>query len=184
MSFQFQSAPLNAPVVLFSQNYLPMTRINLRRAAILLATERAEPFDFSDIVSGSAQKGWVMRSPNTTLNIPEHIRLKQSGKERIWKIPPVNRREVLRRDAHTCQYCGSKKRLTLDHVLPRSKGGQHSWDNVVAACAPCNSFKADRTPELANMELMRRPKVPMHPVIAFADQFWKAQKLEGSISKE
>ena len=67
MSFQFQSAQLNAPVVLFSQNYLPMTRINLRRAAILLVTERAEPLDFSgdfsDVVSGSVQKGWVMRSP-------------------------------------------------------------------------------------------------------------------------
>lgn len=182
MSFQFQSAQLNAPVVLFSQNYLPMTRINLRRAAILLVTERAEPLDFSgdfsEVVSGSVQKGWVMRSPNTTLNIPEHIRLRTGGKERIWKIPPVNRREVLRRDAHTCQYCGSKKRLTLDHVLPRSKGGQHSWDNVVTACAPCNSFKADRTPELANMQLQRKPKAPIHPVIAFADQFWKAHKAE------
>ncbi|MEL6556363.1 MAG: HNH endonuclease [Cyanobacteria bacterium J06621_11] len=156
-----------------------MTRIDLRRAAVLLVTERAEPLDLSsDVVSGIAPRGWVMRSPSTTLNIPEHIRLKTGGKERIWKIPPVNRREVLRRDAHTCQYCGSKKRLTLDHVLPQSKGGQHSWDNVVAACAPCNSFKADRTPELANMPLRRKPKAPIHPVIAFADQFWKAHKVE------
>lgn len=81
MSFQFQSVYLNAPVVLFSQNYLPMTRINLRRAAILLASERAEPLEFSDVVFGSVQKEWVMRSPSTTLNIPEHIRLEKGGKE-------------------------------------------------------------------------------------------------------
>lgn len=169
MSSQPRTVSFNTPVVLFSQNYLPMTRINLRRAAILLVTDRAEPLNFS-------KDGWGMRSPSTVLTIPEHIRLKTSSKERIWKIPPVNRREVLRRDAHTCQYCGSKKRLTLDHVMPRSKGGQHSWDNVVAACAPCNSYKADRTPELAKMQLKRKPQAPVHPVIAFAGQFWKEHK--------
>ncbi|MEL7224880.1 MAG: HNH endonuclease [Cyanobacteria bacterium P01_D01_bin.36] len=175
MSLQSRTVSSTTPVVLFSQNYLPMTRINLRRAAMLLVTERAEPLDFSSDIS---ETGWVMRSPSITLDIPEHIRLKTGGKERIWKVPPVNRREVLRRDAHTCQYCGSKKRLTLDHVMPRSKGGQHTWDNVVAACAPCNSYKADRTPELAKMQLRRKPQVPLHPVIAFAGQFWKEQKTE------
>ncbi|MEL6493343.1 MAG: HNH endonuclease [Cyanobacteria bacterium J06634_6] len=175
MSLLSRTVSSTTPVVLFSQNYLPMTRIDLKRAATLLVTDRAEPLDFS---TGLSEKGWVMRSPSIVLNIPEHIRLKTGGKERIWKIPPVNRREVMRRDAHTCQYCGSKKRLTLDHVLPRSKGGQHSWDNVVAACAPCNAYKADRTPELAKMQLRRTPQAPMHPVIAFAGQFWKAQKIE------
>ncbi|MEO0770576.1 MAG: hypothetical protein AAFY72_14315, partial [Cyanobacteria bacterium J06649_4] len=107
MSLQSCTALSTTPVVLFSQNYLPMTRINLRRAAILLVTDRAEPLDLTyDLSSGlSANSGkavWVMRSPSTTLNIPEHIRLKTGGKERIWKIPPVNRREVLRRDAYTC----------------------------------------------------------------------------------
>lgn len=169
------------PVVLFSQNYMPMTRIDLRRAAILLVTDRAEPLDLafdsaSGMTFGMSKSGWVMRSPSISLNIPEHIRLKTGGKERIWKIPPVNRREVLRRDAHTCQYCGSKKQLTLDHVIPRSKGGAHTWDNVVVACAPCNTYKADRTPELAKMQLRRKPQAPVHPVIAFAGQFWKEQK--------
>jgi len=171
MSLTSRDRTTTTPVVLFSKNYLPMTRINLKRAAILLVTDRAEPLDLS--TKTCTRGGWVLRSPSTTLNIPEHIRLKTGGKERIWKIPPVNRREVLRRDAHTCQYCGSKKRLTLDHVMPRSKGGQHSWNNVVAACAPCNSYKADRTPELAKMQLRRKPQAPVHPVIAFAGQFWK-----------
>ena len=91
------------PVVLFSQNYLPMARINLRRAAILLVTNRAEPLDFG------AQGCWQLRSPQRVLDVPEHLRLTVGGSERVWKVPPVNRREVLRRDQHTCQYCGSKQ---------------------------------------------------------------------------
>ncbi|MEO1352574.1 MAG: HNH endonuclease [Cyanobacteria bacterium J06635_15] len=156
-------------VVLFSKNYLPMARIDLKRAAILLVTDRAEPLDF-------AGQTWQMRSPQLVLEIPEHIRLTIGGAERIWKVPPVNRREVLRRDSHTCQYCGSKKQLTLDHVVPRSQGGPHTWDNVVTACAPCNAHKGARTPDLARMTLKQRPKAPMHPVVAFAEQFWKEHK--------
>lgn len=156
-------------IVLFSQNYLPMARINLKRAAILLVTNRAEPLDFDGHT-------WQMRSPRLVIDIPEHIRLTIGGSERLWKVPPVNRREVLRRDGHTCQYCGSKKHLTLDHVIPRSQGGPHTWDNVVAACATCNSRKGARTPEQASMTLKRKPKAPMHPVVAFAEQFWKEQK--------
>ena len=162
------------PITLFSKNYLPMTHIDLKRAAILLVTERAEPLDF-------AEQFWQMRysggvavpTPNFILTVPEHIRLTVGGQERIWKVPPVNRREVLKRDEHTCQYCGSKKNLTLDHVLPRSKGGQHSWENVVAACAPCNSKKGSQILTHSKLTLKRKPKAPMNPVIAFAEQFWK-----------
>lgn len=161
------------PVILFSQNYLPMAEIGLQRAAVLLVTDRAEPLS----LSGGVEKVWQMRSPSRVLNIPEHIRLLVGGSDRIWKTPPVNRREVLKRDRHTCQYCGSQKQLTLDHVIPKSWGGQHSWDNVVAACAPCNTSKGARSPELAKMKLARKPKAPMHPVVAFAEQFWKEHKV-------
>ncbi|MEL6353032.1 MAG: HNH endonuclease [Cyanobacteria bacterium J06627_28] len=161
------------PVILFSQNYLPMAEINLQRAAVLLVTDRAEPLS---LLPG-AKKVWQMRSPNRILDIPEHIRLLVGGSDRIWKTPPVNRREVLKRDRHTCQYCGSQKQLTLDHVIPKSWGGQHSWDNVVAACSACNTAKGARSPELAKMELARKPKAPMHPVVAFAEQFWKEHKV-------
>ena len=131
---------LRQSVVVFSQNYLPISRINVKRAVVLLVTGKAEPFEFAD-----ATRGWQVSSPSIVLWVPEHIRLKMTGTERIWKIPPVNRREVLRRDNPTCQYCGSRKQLTLDHVLPKSKGGTHTWDNVVTACSPCNSRKGDRT---------------------------------------
>jgi 5-methylcytosine-specific restriction endonuclease McrA len=151
-----------------------MAEINLQRAAVLLVTDRAVPLSLSE---RNQDPVWQMRSPSRILNIPEHIRLVYGGSDRIWKTPPVNRREVLRRDRHTCQYCGSQKQLTLDHVIPRSWGGQHSWDNVVAACSPCNARKGAQSPELANMTLARKPKAPLHPVVAFAEQFWKEHEI-------
>ncbi len=163
---------LNQSVVVFSKNYLPVTRVNIKRAIALLITGKAEPLDL-----GSG-KGWSVHSPSVVLFVPESIRLTFTGNERLWKMPPVNRREVLKRDRHHCQYCGSTKRLTLDHIIPRSKGGLHTWDNVVAACERCNSVKGDRTPELAGMPLRTKPRAPMHPAIAFAESFWREQKLE------
>lgn len=163
------------PIVLFSQNYLPMAEINLQRAAVLLVTDRAEPLS---LLADGEEKVWQMRSPNRILTIPVHIRLVVGGSDRIWKTPPVNRREVLRRDHHTCQYCGSQKQLTLDHVIPRSQGGPHTWNNVVTACAPCNAQKGARTPKQSRMPLQRKPKAPMNPVVAFAEQFWKEQNTE------
>ena len=169
------------PVILFSQNYLPMAEINLKRAAVLLVTDRAVPLS---LMESGDEKVWQMRysggvaspTPNRILDIPQHIRLTVGGSDRIWKVPPVNRREVLRRDHHTCQYCGSRKQLTLDHVIPRAQGGQHTWDNVVTACAPCNAKKGARTPLQSKMPLQRKPKAPMNPVVAFAEQFWQEHK--------
>lgn len=160
---------LNQSVVVFSKNYLPITRVNIKRAIALLITGKAEPLDIG------SDRGWSVHSPSVVLFVPENIRLTFTGNERLWKMPPVSRREVLKRDRHHCQYCGSTKRLTLDHVIPRSKGGLHTWDNVVAACERCNSVKGDRTPELAGMPLRTKPRAPMHPAIAFAEQFWREQ---------
>ena len=165
-----QSAVLNNSVVVFSKAYLPLTRITIKRAIVLLVTDQAELLDF-----GTTQM-WEVRSPNQVLRVSEHIRLLIGNPERHWKVPPVNRREVLKRDQHRCQYCRSNRQLTLDHVIPRSKGGLHTWDNVVAACEPCNSSKSDRTPAEAGMTLLMPPKAPIHPAVAFADQFWKSQQ--------
>jgi 5-methylcytosine-specific restriction endonuclease McrA len=162
---------LRQSVVVFSQNYLPMSRVNIKRAIVLLVTGKAEPLDFT------TGNGWLVRSPSTAIHVPEQIRLTFGNKERLWKLPPVNRREVLRRDTHSCQYCGSKKHLTLDHVMPRSKGGLHTWDNVVTACERCNSRKGDRTPIEAGMALKTKPKAPMHPTVAFAELFWHEHQI-------
>ena len=103
------------------------------------------------------------------------MRLTLTSTERIWKVPLVNRREVLRRDRHRSQYCGSNNRLTLDHVIPVSKGGEHKWNNVVTACESCNQRKRDRTPHEAGMPLSTKPKAPMHPTLAFAENFWHSE---------
>ncbi len=160
---------LGQSVVVFSKNYLPVSRVNVKRAIILLVTGKAEPLDFNGAV------GIAVRSPSQVVHVPAHIRLILTGKERDWKVPPVSRREVLRRDRHSCQYCGSTKQLTLDHVIPRSTGGKHTWDNVVTACQRCNNRKGSRTPIQAGMPLRTQPKAPAHPVVAFAEQFWREQ---------
>lgn len=158
-------------VVVFSANYLPLTRINIKRAIVLLLAGKAEPVHFMT----SAVTTWTVHAPSLVLQVPEYIRLTTSNRDRLWKAPSVSRREVLKRDRHTCQYCGSTKHLTLDHVLPRSRGGTDTWENVVAACTTCNGRKGNRTPEEAKMPLRNQPKAPVHPVLAFAEEFWRHQ---------
>lgn len=161
---------LEQSIVVFSQNYLPISRVNIRRAIVLLLTVKAEPLAMMNVPV------WKVRSPSQVIEVPEHIRLTIKGKERAWRVPPVNRREVLRRDHHTCQYCGSTHNLTLDHVVPLSRGGSHTWDNVVTACERCNQRKGNRTPEEAGMVLRSKPRAPLHPTVAFAEQFWREQQ--------
>ena len=167
---QYEPEVLRQSVVVFSQNYLPMSRINIKRAIALLVTGRAEPLELM------SQQTWQIVSPRLVLQVPEHIRLTLTRSERFWRVPPVARREILRRDNHTCQYCGSTKHLTIDHVIPRSKGGLNTWENVVIACETCNQKKGNRTPMEANMTLRTKPKAPMHPTVAFAEQFWRSQQ--------
>lgn len=171
MQAQSSSQPhiLQNQVVVFSRNYLPLARINIKRAIVLLITGQAESLNF-----GSTHH-WEVRSPSLVLQVPEHIRLTSGNPERHWKVPPVSRREVFRRDNHSCQYCGSTRHLTLDHVIPRSKGGTHTWDNVVAACERCNLSKGDRLLHETGMALRNKPRAPIHPAIAFAELFWKQQ---------
>lgn len=162
---------LSRPIIVFSRNYMPINRINLKRAVTLLLTGKAEPVDFVDGGDDIA-----VHSPSFVLLVPPHIRLTVTHQERRgWKIPAVTRREVLRRDHHTCQYCGSTRQLTIDHVIPRSKGGKHTWDNVVTACERCNSRKGDRLPQQIGMHLRTQPKTPMHPAVMFAEEFWQQQ---------
>ncbi len=158
---------LEQSIVVFSKNYLPISQIPLKRAIVLLITGRAEPLD---LFAGPV---WKIRSPSIVLEVPSYIRLLQQGRERAWKVPAVNRREVFRRDHHTCQYCSATRDLTIDHVIPLSKGGSHTWENVVTACQSCNQRKGDRLPEQAGMTLKTKPKPPVHPTVHFAERFWK-----------
>jgi 5-methylcytosine-specific restriction endonuclease McrA len=135
---QRQKIPiLQNQVVVFSKNYLPLARSTLNgRSCSGYRTGRDSG------VQQHPAMGSTLSQCRTTN--PDHIRLTSGNPERHWKVPPVNRREIFRRDNHTCQYCGNTKHLTLDHVIPRSKGGTHTWDNVLTACEKCNSCKGDR----------------------------------------
>jgi len=86
-----------------------------------------------------------------------------------YKEASLTRRNILWRDENTCQYCETQlneSNQTLDHVLPVSRGGKHEWTNLVACCRKCNAKKANRTPDEANMQLLREPKMPTRRVLA------------------
>jgi 5-methylcytosine-specific restriction endonuclease McrA len=102
-----------------------------------------------------------VHTANREFPIPSVIRLPYLVKRPFRVVRKLTRVEVFNRDGRTCQYCGRQTRqLTLDHVIPRFRGGQHTWENVVSACVACNRKKAGRTPEEAGMKLRRTPTTP------------------------
>lgn len=136
---------------MLNQNYEPLNVCNVRRAFILLDRGKAETIENG--------RGYL-HSSTAVFEIPSVIRLVYL----IRRPRPqgrLTRRDVFLRDGFACQYCGRHtKDLTLDHVLPRHRGGGHSWENVVAACKPCNHRKAGRTPQEARMHLGHLPYRP------------------------
>jgi hypothetical protein len=90
---------------------------------------------------------------------PLIIRLLNYVKFRLNKLK-INRQRIYKRDNHECVYCGSKKNLTIDHIIPKSKGGENTWLNLVTSCSSCNRLKGDRTPEQANLKMRYLPYEP------------------------
>lgn len=154
-----RTAPdLNAPrVLVLNASYEPLHVTSAKRAITLLQ------YGVAEVLQNSAE---VVRSPSTVLPIPSVIRLRRYVRRPRVHPVPFNRRNVLRRDTFACQYCGSGDDLTLDHVMPRSRGGRHGWDNVTTACRTCNQRKGNRTPEEASMPLRTRPRAPTFGVYA------------------
>lgn len=164
---------LNAPTVLvLNASYEPLHVCSIKRAVTLLMYELAERVE-----DGRA----VLHSPSTSMPVPSVVRLR-----RYVRRPPryhvaFNRRNVFRRDSSTCQYCGRVGGdLTLDHVLPRSRGGRNSWENIVTACRECNARKRDRTPAEARMTLLREPYSPR---FVFTTAYGQAPKLDPAWEK-
>jgi len=142
---------INLPVLVLNLNYEPLNICRVRRAVVLLYWGRAEMLE-----NGSG----FIHSVGYDFPVPSVIRLAYMIK-RPWLERKLTRLEVFNRDQYTCQYCGRETRqLTLDHIIPRYRGGQHTWENVVSACIPCNRHKAGRSPEQAGMRLIRRPSRP------------------------
>jgi 5-methylcytosine-specific restriction endonuclease McrA len=128
----------------------PLSVVATRRAVVLVLRERA------DVVESN---GAQWRSERFELPSPSVIRLRRYVPVPYQRRVPLNRRSVFLRDEHRCQYCG-RQAENLDHVIPKSQGGGHSWDNVVAACRRCNTKKGGRTPAEAGLFLRRTPAAP------------------------
>lgn len=142
---------INIPVLVLNQSYEPLTICRARRALVLVHQGKAEMLE-----NGA---GFV-HSAREAFPLPSVIRLGYMVR-RPYRQRKLTRFEIFNRDRYQCQYCGRETRqLTLDHVLPRFRGGEHTWKNVVSACIACNRRKAGRTPREAGMALKREPNNP------------------------
>jgi 5-methylcytosine-specific restriction endonuclease McrA len=140
-------------VLVLTASYVPHKVISWERAVIMYFSGKVEIVDSWDE---------ELRAPSLTMLIPSVVRLKREP-HRMKRSVKFSRMNVFTRDGFRCQYCGSPKRmndLNYDHVVPRHLGGRTTWDNIVASCYPCNSRKANRTPEQAGMKLLRKPYAP------------------------
>lgn len=138
-------------VLILNQDYSALTICSVKKAFILIYLNKAELVSQAD--------GMALRTVSLAYPMPSIIRL-FSYVSLPYKGVMLSRQNVFKRDGHTCQYCGATKDLTLDHVIPRSRGGRSHWNNLVSACKRCNSRKGDRTPEEADMPLKKQPFKP------------------------
>ncbi|MCK4899138.1 MAG: HNH endonuclease [Anaerolineales bacterium] len=140
-----------SPVLVLNANFEPINVCTTRRAIGLVLSRKANL-----VLNGRG----LIRTVSRTYPRPSIIRLEKMVKRPRPRVR-LAKREVLRRDNYTCQYCGRRvPYLTIDHIIPRRLGGKHSWENLVAACPSCNHRKGGRTIEQAHMRLLRSPKEP------------------------
>lgn len=142
---------LNEPVLILNVTFEPLHICSTKRALTLVLSGKAEI-----VLNGRG----MIRSASDEFEVPSVIKLSNMVKRPRPRVS-LSKREILRRDDYTCQYCGRKMRtLTLDHVIPRRQGGPHTWANLVAACSTCNRLKGGKSPSEANMKLHRLPYEP------------------------
>ena len=142
---------LHSPVLVLNATYEPVNVCMARRAILLI---------LKGLALAEEEAAAVVHSASFVMPIPSVIRLLE-----YRRIPhqarALSRKNILIRDRHTCQFCGqilTASELTLDHVIPRSQGGNSAWENLVACCHPCNNRKGDQTPEQSGMHLLRQPR--------------------------
>ena len=136
--------------LVLNASFEPLSVVSARRATCLVLAEKAEVLEDS---------GELIRSERLAVRSPSVIRLRYMVKVPYVRRASLSRRAIFARDDYLCQYCG-KRADSIDHVVPRSKGGPHTWENVAAACRPCNLGKRDRTPAEAGMRLGRPCRAP------------------------
>lgn len=140
-------------VLVLSNSYEPLSITCRRKAFLLVYLDKADVVEFKDE---------LMHTINKSYNVPSIIRLKQRPKFNIFSRVELNRKNIFKRDNHQCQYCGSNENLTIDHIIPKSKGGDSTWENLVTACTSCNNKKDNKLLNEVNMKLKSTPKRPHH----------------------
>jgi len=135
-------------VLVLNASYEPLNICTWRRAVVLLMKGKAEPIEHNGKLI------WADFPLPTVIRLRSYVKIP-------YKEISLSRRNLLHRDNYTCQYCSDRRHdLTIDHIIPKSRGGTDTWDNVVAACLKCNVKKGDRTPKEANMALLNVPRRP------------------------
>lgn len=140
-------------VLVLNQDYSPLTVCTVQRAFLLIFLEKAE------LVAPKKDK--KLRSISHSFPFPSVVKIKQYVNI-PYKGVVMSRQNIFKRDHGKCQYCGTSKDLTLDHVIPRSKGGKSTWTNLVTACKRCNSLKGDYSVEKAGFTLHTQPIKPSY----------------------
>jgi 5-methylcytosine-specific restriction endonuclease McrA len=142
---------MNQPVLVLNASYEPINVCAARRAIVLV---------LKGVAMAEVSNGHTMHAARLAMRIPSVIRLME-----YRRIPhqtrALSRKNILLRDRNSCQYCGTAlpaSELTLDHVMPRSRGGSSTWENLVACCHECNRRKGNRTPIEAGMKLLKEPR--------------------------
>ena len=159
---------LSKSVLVLNQSYEPIHVCSVRRAIILVFRGRAEVIESLDM---------CIRSVSEQFPVPSVVRLG------IYvRIAPkqlaLSKKNILKRDGHQCQYCGMRRGpMTVDHLVPKTRGGRDTWENLVCACVACNNKKGDYKPEQIGLQLQRKPKRPnnisfIRNFIGISDQRW------------
>ena len=143
--------PLIKKVLILNQSYEPLMVINAKRAVILSITDKVEVLEnYSDTIS----------SVNLTMFLPSVIRVRNYVRFKKNTIS-LSRKNIFKRDNNTCQYCGNNNGLmTIDHIVPKNKGGRDLWENLVTACSNCNTSKGNKLLKDSELNLLRQPKKP------------------------
>jgi len=151
MSEENHQRSLQEPVLVLNATYEPINVTAVRRALGLI---------LKGVATAEEDDGAFIHAARVAIRIPSVIRLLEF--RRIpYQTRALSRKNLLLRDRYTCQFCGRilpAHELTLDHVIPRSRGGRTDWDNLVACCHKCNNLKGDRLPEEAGLKLLRPPR--------------------------
>jgi 5-methylcytosine-specific restriction endonuclease McrA len=144
---------MNSRVLVLNQDFSPLMVCSVQRAFILVYLNKSEMIRTAN--------GHKLHSVTQSFPMPSVIRLNRYVRA-PYKGVALTRQNIFKRDNFQCQYCGTGKELTLDHIIPSSRGGQHTWINLITACKSCNTRKGDYTPDEASMPLMKKPHKPSY----------------------